>query len=68
MTTFKIGDQVQLPRPYRGVVGTVIYYDRPTHRYLVRIGIEQQLYFTAEQLLAAAQAVIAVEADADADR
>ncbi|GEO66796.1 hypothetical protein [Levilactobacillus spicheri] len=50
MTAFNVSDQVLLPRPYRGVVGTVIYYDQVTNRYLVRVGIEQQLYFTAEQL------------------
>ncbi|GEO74589.1 hypothetical protein LNA02_12870 [Levilactobacillus namurensis] len=50
MQTFEIGDQVKLPRPYQGVVGTVIYYDGPTERFLVRIGVEQQLYFSAEQL------------------
>lgn len=50
MAAFKIGDEVALPRPYRGVVGTVIYYDQITDRFLVRIGVEQQLYFTAEQL------------------
>lgn len=52
MTTFKIGDQVLLPPEFSGSVGTVIYYDDPSGRYLVRIGASQQLYFPPEQLTA----------------
>jgi len=52
MTSLKIGSQVVLPWPYRGVMGTVIYYDEVTAKFLVRIGIEQQLYFTREPLTA----------------
>lgn len=49
MAEIKIGDNVKLPVPYTGVV---IFYDAAKDRYLVRIGVSQQLYFKAADLTA----------------
>ncbi len=52
MPEIKIGTTVKLPAPYTSVPGIVIFYDTAKDRYLVRIGVSQQLYFQAADLTA----------------
>lgn len=51
MSKFNIGDTVQIQDGTRvGGVGTVVYYDEPRDRWLVRIGADFQNYYTDEQI------------------
>ncbi|CAJ1227849.1 hypothetical protein LZY01_00610 [Levilactobacillus zymae] len=50
MPKFEIGALVKLPKPYTGVVGTVISYYAAKDQYLVRFGANQQLYFKPNEL------------------
>ncbi|MDV0430689.1 hypothetical protein RXV91_07385 [Lactiplantibacillus sp. DA1] len=51
MQTLKIGTTVKLPHPYLGIAGTVIAFYPAKHQYLVRLGTNQQLYFSPDDLV-----------------
>ncbi|MCG0822537.1 hypothetical protein IMAU20013_02356 [Lactiplantibacillus plantarum] len=51
MSTLKIGTTVKLPKPYLGIVGTIIAYYAAKDQYLVRFGVSQQLYFKPDELI-----------------
>jgi hypothetical protein len=51
MDAFAIGDTVQISGPVMtGNVGTVVYLDEPSEKYLVRVGAAVQNYFDASEL------------------
>ncbi|MEU8898635.1 hypothetical protein [Nocardia sp. NPDC048505] len=51
MADFKIGDTVRVVgSTMTGNVGTVVYLDSGTGKYLVRIGGATQNYFTVDEL------------------
>lgn len=49
---FKLGESVTvINSPFKGIYGVIVFYDKRQEKYLIRFSGQQQLYYSADEII-----------------
>ncbi|MGX7203992.1 transcription termination/antitermination protein NusG [Enterococcus pingfangensis] len=52
MEQFKLGESVTVINgPFKGIYGVIVFYDKQQEKYLIRFSGQQQLYYSANEII-----------------